>query len=195
MSISRLVARDVALKAKQPENLMQFGGAALTPDLLLDAKARKRAPQAASDEQKPNAVSSALEVLSRYFPTEVVAIYIFGLSGLKTVSEDLCGTNNAACLGVSWWVLLVVCAVLTLFFVTINWLAARNAEATLSFPVWPLAASLIAFLVWAIATPGNPLITTGGAALLAGFVALTSSHVLAGLELILGAVARTPDEQ
>jgi len=181
MSITSLVNRDIRLKAAAPD---------ATRRAVSDKQGKDRDDQPRQEPpDKAGGVSGALEVLSLYFPAEVMAIYIFGLGGLKTMSDDLCGPEPG-CLSLSWWILVAVCAVLVLFFSSVSWLAAQKKGGKTSYPTWPVVAALIAFAAWAMATPGNPLITSGGAATLVGFVALSSGYVLAGFELILGKVAR-----
>lgn len=190
MSISRLVAES-AQKQAAKEAPKPFAEAIQEPlgDLPVSAGADTRSgpPPArtaapASEEAaggNPNkTIAAALDVLSKYIPSEVVAIYIFGLSILGVVSQSFKGFDV-------WTGLFILCFVLVVFFVVINWLALKKDGTAIKFPTWALVAGLISFAVWSFAIPGNPLIESDGAKMLAGFAAVVSSYVLAAIERVL----------
>ncbi len=176
MSISRLVA-ETAKKSKS------FSEAVREPvgDIPVSvSEGRRSAPALEARESGGDAnktIAAALDVLSKYIPSEVVAIYIFGLSILGVVSQSVPSIN--------WYGLFGLCFILVVFFVIINWLVLKKDGQAISFPKWAMAAGLISFAVWSIAIPGNPLIETDGAKMLAGFVAVVSSYVLAAIEKVL----------
>lgn len=182
MSISRMVSMDVARVAEQKAKADPAirpldanalpGGSRSGPPMppMLDGKPAT-APAAGSNDQ--DAAASALDVLARYIPSEVIAIYIFGLSILDTVATEF--SRDLA-----WTVLAVICLILVGLFVSVNWVVLkRMSDDPIDFPKWAFGAGLFSFIVWGMAIPGNP-ITEGSNVLsmLLGFAALVSSHVL-----------------
>lgn len=190
MSISRMVSMDVARVSEQRSQTARGGPRvrplAAGPDAAPQLRAGppmapvipgKPATAPAAGSNNDDAAATALDVLARYIPSEVVAIYIFGLSILGSVQTRFADTNV-------WGILFGLCLVLVLLFVAVNWLVIkRKMQGKTPFPIWATAAALISFAVWAIAIPGNPL-THGDDVLsmLAGFAALVSSHVLLLIE-------------
>ena len=182
MSISRMVSMDVA---RMVDNNMQSDPSIKTLEAAIPPENSRSGPPmppfvpgqpatapAAGSEGKDGA-ASALDVLARYIPSEVVAIYIFGLSILDTVATQYDET-------IAWGVLAAICVALVCLFVVVNWVVLdRKTDKDLPFPRWALIAGLISFCIWGIAIPGNP-ITDGNNVLsmLVGFCALVSSHVL-----------------
>ncbi|MHC0053172.1 hypothetical protein [Actibacterium sp. D379-3] len=190
MSIYRMVERDAerhAAPGKPDRDVTVRTGPPPTdalrklPDGLITGlvEPRPAAAAPATTEDADTAVANALDILGRYIPSEVVAIYIFGLSGLGIVTEEF-GTLPV------WPILFGLCLFLVLLFVFVNWRVIRRKKAGMPFPSWPLMAAVISFCVWAIAIPGNPIATTPATSMLAGFVALVSSHVLVSLERLMG---------
>ena len=180
MSIARMVATDA-----QQVAMRNAGAAAETetrsspqPPAQMFGETVEPMRAANSDQGGANKkIAAALDVLSKYIPSEVVAIYIFGLSILGIVRQSFEGVEV-------WNFLFGLCVLLVLFFVTINWLVLKKAGKATSFPTWPLIAGLVSFVVWAIAIPGNPIVMTDGAKMLAGFAAVVSSYILAVVEKV-----------
>lgn len=181
MSISRLVSMDVARMQGGPNPQLRnldgtADGARSGPP---GAFAPAAAPAAGANDQSAVA-ATALDVLARYIPSEVIAIYIFGLSILGSVK----GRFPDAPI---WLILFGICIALVILFVCVNWLVLkRKSDTDVAFPTWACIAGLMSFSVWAIAIPGNGV--TGGddvLSMLAGFAALVSSHVLLMVESLL----------
>ena len=180
MSISRMVAENAKGKS-QPgfhEALEDASGDMLASGNMGNRSAPATPTRAAPGGDANKTIAAALDVLSKYIPSEVVAIYIFGLSILGVIARELEGVPV-------WNWLFGLSIALVVFFVIINWLVLKKENAETQFPRWPLAAALISFIVWSFAIPGNPMIDTDGTKMLAGFAAVVSSYVLAAIEKVL----------
>lgn len=127
-----------------------------------------------------NAINNALSMLVKYIPTESVTLYVAALSAV-TALKSLWTWITA--LHIYWFFGLFTPILFALIF-----LGKRRAAGLPTFPPlgewpwWKTFAATVAFLVWALAVPGNPYINgeTGGA--VAGFLAIFISTVLSVLE-------------
>jgi hypothetical protein len=127
----------------------------------------------------PNEASNtdrAWEVLTRFIPTEILAPYVTGLSLAPAQAWD----PTVVYIG-------FIIATPIVFFLF------QLAKAATSGKPWPALLPLIwraitataAFSVWGLSVPSNPLQAVIGGALVAGFLALIVSPVLAALDAIV----------
>jgi hypothetical protein len=130
---------------------------------------------APGDGMKDSALTNAANALAKYIPKEVVTLYVAGLSAgpaLKTVL----GFGNRA---LYYWAFVAITGPIYLF-VYLSFLKANQKPIPprRRWPWWRVAASVIAFATWALAVPGNPLISGNAGAVVAGFGALFVSTIL-----------------
>lgn len=138
------------------------------------------APGEGAVPDNDNAVSNALSMLVKYIPTESVTLYVAAVSA------------TAALKGFRPWLteyhIYWFFGVFTPLLFVLIFLGKRRASqlptipAPREWPWWKIFAATVAFLVWALAVPGNPYVRgdTGGA--VAGFLAIFISTVLSVLE-------------
>ncbi|MBE0418257.1 MAG: hypothetical protein IBX63_10875 [Coriobacteriia bacterium] len=126
------------------------------------------------EDRKPDGV----EALTKYIPTESITLYI------ATVSAW------AALVSVMPWLTPVIAyttfVVITPALMVVLWIRQRALDGQqvkvplARWPWWRIVASTIAFAVWGLAVPGNPIIAadsqTGG--VVAAFAALVISTLL-----------------
>jgi hypothetical protein len=161
---------------------------------LTEAEVRRRVTQhnaalaaagavAGQAQANDNPVNNALSMLVKYIPTESITLYVAAISAasaLKSVSPKV--TEGA----IYWFF-----AVLTPVLLLLIYLGKRKVAGLPTFPPirewpwWKTFAATVAFLVWALAVPGNPYVKgdTAGAAV-AGFFAIFISTILSILEPI-----------
>ena len=152
MSLSSLAARDVARAA---------GPSALK----------------AADARSP-AADDRFEVLTRYIPTETITLFVAAMS-VQTMMVELWSPLGP-------WVLYWTFAALTpVIQLLLTYLKQREAEADAAQPKaafrphpWPVAAALIAFLVWALSVIVQPLENADAFRAVAAVGALFISTVL-----------------
>lgn len=187
---SEVLKRDVDHKGKSagvggydPEELMdgrprfqvRSGGSATlsTPVLSqLDGEAADR----------DNMVTGSLNLLVKYIPTEVITLYVATLSAAPALQElfPRIRTNDI------YWAFTIMTPLL-LMLIYINKRATSGltpVPPTNRWPWWKLFAATVAFMVWALAVPGNPYVSGSTAAVLAGLGAVFISMLLNLLEPI-----------
>lgn len=135
----------------------------------------------AGSGEKPTPTSNALSLLIKYIPTETITLYVAALSAapaLKTFSQQR----------VNEYGIYVFFAVFTPVLFALLLLGKRRAAhvkplATVkNWPWWKNVAATIAFLVWGLAVPGNPLVTGEAGGAVMGFLAIFISTLLSILE-------------
>jgi hypothetical protein len=124
----------------------------------------------------PPSTDSALAGLTKYIPTESVTLYV------ATVSAQGAITSVAPWFGpnIAYWFFVVLTPVL-LLVLFLRQLAVAGKEWRLppaGWPWWRMIASTLAFAVWALAVPGNPIIDTKNAA--SGVVGGLAATVVSG---------------
>jgi hypothetical protein len=119
-------------------------------------------------------VKSALTKIARFIPTETVTIYLGAVSASVALQSSLSWLTPK----VVYW----TCAFLItpfIFFLMVAIERAREKKSLLaSFPIWKLSAAILGFLIWALAVPGNPYVTSDIAKVTAAFLALATSIFL-----------------
>ena len=151
--------------------------------------ARGAVEEAAQD----NKVTSALDALVKYIPTESITLYIATVAATPAIKSQWAFVTDMGL----YWTFVVLTPVLVLLIYmgkrrTVNlspWPSLRE------FPAWNMVAATIAFAAWATAVPENGLLegATGGA--LAAILALIISTVLNLLSSIFQTDTREPREQ
>jgi hypothetical protein len=129
--------------------------------LALDAVAKSSAMR------QPTSKDDVLAGLSKYIPTESVTLYVAAVSSLM-VLKDI-GLTPA----IAYWFFVCLTPVLMLIlYLRQLALAGKNWKISVAqWPWWRIIASTVAFSVWALAVPSNPL----------NFLDPSVSGVLAGL--------------
>ena len=129
-----------------------------------------------------NPITVTLNALVKYIPTEVVTLYVAAASASPALKVALPVISAQ----VIYWGFGVVTPLLLLLLY-----ASKRATDGLpalpkirQWPWWKMAAATVAFLVWALAVPGNPYVAGDGGAVVAGFGAVIVSSLLSLLEPI-----------
>jgi hypothetical protein len=122
-------------------------------------------------------VSTALEMLSRYIPTEVVALYLAALAAAPLAEW------NAKPL---YWTGIIATPIVLLLVYLSNARKGKNPLPKLGqWPLWKAVAATIAFSIWALAIPAAPYVTPPKGTITIGFAAIVASYVLSWLGNII----------
>jgi hypothetical protein len=122
-------------------------------------------------------VSSALEMLSRYIPTEVVALYLAAL-GIAPAA----GWKTAPL----YWIGVAANPIVLLLVYLSNARKGRKPFPPVGqWPWWKAFAATVAFAIWALAIPSAPYITPPTGTLIVGFAAVAASYALSLLGNII----------
>lgn len=164
------------LTAGQPRFLVRRGVAEGT---LLS---QKTISHLSAEADQNNTVTGSLDLLVKYIPTEVITLYVATLSAAPAL-QDLFPRMQT---GDIYWGFTIVTPLL-LFLVYVN----KRATSGLTplppakeWPWWKLFAATVAFMVWALAVPGNPYVSGETAAVIAALGAVFISMILNLLEPI-----------
>ncbi len=130
-----------------------------------------------------NAVTTALDYLIKFIPTELVTLYFLIVSASLAISRVLPSifTNVR---------LYVLFAVLTPIFLLLVYMGKRKTAGLPAWPpfnelpLWKMVAATLAFLAWALAVPGNGLLEGEVGGPLAGVVAVLASVIISVLDPI-----------
>ncbi len=122
-----------------------------------------------------SALTTAASALAKYIPKEIVTLYVAGLSSGSAI-KAVVGFGSR----LLFYEAFVVLTGPTFLVVYLSFLKANQKPIPppRRWPWWRMAASTIAFAVWALAIPGNPLIHGNMGAACAGFFALFVSTFL-----------------
>lgn len=130
-------------------------------------------------------LDKALNIFTKYIPTEVITLYIAALAAYPALFTIRSSVNLAPI----YWGFVVITPVLV-------WLLFLSKAATIGedvkqlfshpkrWPWWQMFAATIAFIVWALAVPNNPYIKSEVSAVVSGFGAIIVSTGLNVLEPI-----------
>src|SRR5260221_6116401 len=140
------------------------------------------APLAVMPTTEPSKASSALDALVRYIPTEAVTLYVAAAAALPSMKSALGITEKEL-----YWSFAMLTPVLFLLIYAGKRKGAKLPAfpAVKELPWWKVIACVIAFLVWALAIPSTPYLTTEGGKVVAGFGALLVSTFLTLIEPIV----------
>ncbi len=165
---------DVEDSGNGPRFLVRRGGADGT---MLSQSTISRL---SSEADENNMVTGSLNLLVKYIPTEVITLYVATLSATPALQEVFPRVQT----GDIYWGFTIITPLL-LFLVYVN----KRATAGLTpvptaqeWPWWKLFAATVAFMVWALAVPGNPYVSGDTAAVLAALGAVFISMILNLLE-------------
>jgi hypothetical protein len=127
-----------------------------------------------------DSVTNALNFLVKFIPTEVITLYIAALSAASALKV----TVSFLTVEVLYWAF----ALFTPIFLLLVMVGKQpNNELLKSigrWPWWKMIASLIAFLIWALAVPNHPYITNEAYAIAASLGALVISTILSAMSPI-----------
>lgn len=130
-------------------------------------------PPVVINTQSPE-VKTALTKIARFIPTETVTIYLGALSASTALQSTVNWLNPE----LVYW---VTGLVLTPLIFLLIWAIERSKlklSLTSDLPYWKLIASVIGFLIWALAVPGSPYATSEIAKVATAFMALLVSIIL-----------------
>lgn len=125
---------------------------------------------------QPPLKDDVLAGLTKYIPTESVTLYVAAVSSLTALKD----TGITAPM-TFWFFICLTPLLMLLLFLRQLALAGKDWKISAAqWPWWRVIASTIAFAVWALAVPGNPLNFTDSAVsgVIAGFAALFVSTFL-----------------
>lgn len=203
MSISALAN---AAAARRPD----IGRAAAPGGLSEIAAASATSPdRATSTTEEASGVSTALNVLFGYIPTEVVTLYVAVAAGLQPPSTAAAPgaatviVQPASSISAQWiafWCFFVATPlVVWVVYATKLKAAGKPLPSTYdTWPLWEMIAALIAFCAWAFAMPNTPFreFATWYSPALASLAVMLASTVLGLLAPLfqspLGTGAPTP---
>jgi hypothetical protein len=124
-----------------------------------------------------NRVTTALNALVGYIPTEIVTLYVAALSA-RTALQATFGVVDAAV--ILWFFVGLTPVLLLLIYLSKVAASGANLPGPAKWPWWKMAAATIAFFVWALAVPGNPYLQESASAV-AGLGAMVTSTLLSAL--------------
>lgn len=131
---------------------------------------------------QPGTADKAIDALSKFIPTEMLAPYVSALSLIAARSVSWSE-------GKIYWIFVFATPLAFLLFhiAKIALDPGQNMPTKSDIPklAWKALAAGVAFAVWAIAVPTNGLQNTIGGAGVAGFFALVISPILTAVDAIL----------
>ncbi|MCL5275063.1 MAG: hypothetical protein M1434_10030 [Chloroflexi bacterium] len=129
-----------------------------------------------------NQVTITLNALVKYIPTEIVTLYVAAASATPSLRVAIPVVDGRL---VYWGFAAMTPILLILMY------ASKRASDGIpplpkakELPWWKMSAATVAFLVWALAVPGNPYVLGDSGAVIAGFGAIIISTLLTLLEPI-----------
>ena len=129
-----------------------------------------------------SATNTAIDALSKFIPTEILAPYVAALSLIAAKSV---AWNE----GKVYWIFVIATPAAFLLFhiakIALDKNQSMPTKSNLPELLWKALAAGIAFAVWAIAVPTNGLQNTIGGAGVASFFALVISPILTAIDAIL----------
>lgn len=129
--------------------------------------------------EEDNKVTSALEMLTKYIPTESITLYVAAVSAAPAIASITGGKVTGVIL---YWGFAILTPLLLLLVLMSKRASDGQPPVPERWPWWKLVAATIAFLVWALAVPNNPYTQGDAAAVVAGFGAILISSLLSLLE-------------
>lgn len=119
-------------------------------------------------------VKSALTKMAKFIPTETITIYLGAISASSALQAAAIWLTPEK---VYWITGLIVTPILFSLMWGIDRAKAKKRFFD-GFPKWKLTAAIIAFLIWALAIPGNPYVNSDVAKISVAFLALVVSILL-----------------
>jgi len=119
----------------------------------------------------------ALDSLTKYIPTETITLYVAAMAAASALVQVW---KYLTPLTIYWTFAFLTPVLFVLFKLT------ESTKLTLDKGFWfDLIAATVAYLIWALAVPGNPYAITPEAAVAAAFGALFVSTILQRIEMII----------
>ena len=124
-------------------------------------------------------VQNSLSQLIEYVPAETISLYLASVAALPVLVESVPWITAVR---VYW-----VYALLTPLLYVLMYAGKRNAAGEArwpsfskwkTWPIWPMVAATVAFLVWALTVPSGPYLTDDGGRVLSGLLAIIVSTLL-----------------
>jgi hypothetical protein len=138
--------------------------------------------KAASGSSAPsNQVTSALNVIVTYIPTEILTLYVAVLAALGNGKGSGSGTRLTNGMVIAFWAFLFATplTVWALYAVKVRTDNKQLPLAPSKWPLWEMLAGTIAYGAWAIALPDNPFVNSAWySSGITGVILLVSSTVL-----------------
>jgi hypothetical protein len=145
----------------------------------------------------PAAVSSAVQRLVSFIPTETIALFWLAVPAAAALTEFRTEAKPTGATGLDWAVYAGLLALTPVLLVLsyLSGLAAAGAERPpiRAWPWWKAGASTVAFAAWAFAVPGNPFVRETPVLMAAWVVATVVSTVLALIDPIVQAWSDSED--
>lgn len=162
---------DLEMRRQQPAmpQVAAEDGAAM-PTALVQDQAVPPIPQ--------SQIGNALDLLTKYIPTEVITLYVAAVSAFAILPA------KEQIAPIVYWVAALLTPIFLVLVLMNKQAAAGQSPIPKPWPWWRMAAATIAFLVWALAVPGNPYVTTDAMHVVAGFGAIFISTILSLLDPI-----------
>jgi len=130
-------------------------------------------------------LDNALNVFTKYIPTEVITLYIAALTAYPALFAIRSSVNLAP---IYWGFVIVTPVLVWLLFLSKAATIGEDVKQLFSspkrWPWWQMSAATVAFLIWALAVPNNPYIKSEATAIVSGFGAIFISTILNVLEPI-----------
>lgn len=185
MGLTQLVQEHIELsKRQEPKPLAgQQGGSVVRARLYNGSTVQAKpqataAPKPGDPKALPVAISNALDALTKYIPTEVLAIYIPVLAALPTIKGHWPS--------IKFEHIYAAGIVLTPIIAILIFAGKRVAELDeppfprqpKAYPWGSIFLAIVAFAAWAFAIPGNPNLANQATSILAGLTAVVTSAFL-----------------
>lgn len=142
----------------------------------------------------PPAAANAIERLVEFIPIETITIFWLAVPAVALVASEAAAPETAvAHPNLYDWCVYFALLVLTPALLLLKFLSqaprGENGKPQLppraDWPWWKMAASALAFALWALAVPGNPFLTTPGQLMLMWAVAAAATAVLGYVDKIV----------
>jgi len=122
------------------------------------------------------------DLLTKYIPTETITLYVAAMS----VRSEFMAFWPRLSPSFLYWTGAVLTPLMLVLIARGKHRLAASPGVPFRIPLWPMAASLVAFLVWALSVPGLIAESNSGARVLAGFGAVLISTILSLLDPLFG---------
>lgn len=190
-----IVKRSANLSDDDPQNTVVYGGQSSAASIVVSPYSSfgfddegTSPPPAVVINTQPAEIKTAITKLARFIPTESITIYLAAVSTVAAISEASGGNsvnqttenwimNILAPVSLYWITGLIVTPAIFLLIRAIAQMK-LNKKPFSEFPIWKLLASIIAFLIWALAIPNNPYADSAAAKSAFAFLAIVISIFL-----------------
>lgn len=150
----------------------------------VDRSSREVVPLDAAAKPSAGTRDDQFDQLVKYIPTEVITLFVAAMAAAKPIHDTF---------GLDPWGLYWLGGLLTpVTLLLITYAKLRNADVVARFRPhpWPVVASFLAYLAWAVSVPG--LLTDNSTKVLAAFGAVFISFILGLAERVVGPRSPAP---